>query len=126
MSGYAVTTTSDDWMSEIRYRTTRYRISRVTYSIRTRSVYMTTVRVSPGPSAAHAFRLGMIVGGLLGLTVIGVLYWIGVLQVLSLGYTLVLLFPIYLVIVACLLSVWLGYDKGPASLRRVTRNKKLE
>lgn len=83
---------------------------------------MTTLRVSPGPSAAHAFRLGMIVGGLLGLTVIGLLYWVGVLQVLSLGYTLLLLFPTYLVVVACLLSVWLGYDKGPASLRPVVQS----
>lgn len=80
-------------------------------------------RPPPGPDAARAYRLGMITGGIVGLVVAGVLYWTGALTLLTLGYVLVALFPVYLIAVAVLLSVWLGYDKDITSLRPVYRTK---
>ena len=80
-------------------------------------------RPRPGPDAARAYRLGMVVGGVIGLAAIGVLYWAGILTPLALGYVVVALFPVYLVGVAVVLSVWLGYDKDATSLRRVYKAK---
>ncbi|WP_311171984.1 hypothetical protein [Halobellus ordinarius] len=76
---------------------------------------------APGPDAARAFRLGSAAGAVAGLVVIGLLYWTGVLSPLALGYVLVLLFPVYLLLVAVVLSLWLGYDKDATALRPVTR-----
>jgi len=80
-------------------------------------------RPPPGPDAARAYRLGMITGGIVGLVVAGTLYWTGVLTPLALGYVLLALFPVYLITVAVLLSVWLGYDKDVTALRPVYRTK---
>jgi len=77
----------------------------------------------PGPDAARAYRLGMLTGGIVGLVVAGVLYWTGVLTPLALGYVLIALFPVYLIAVAVVLSVWLGYDKDVTALRPVYRTK---
>jgi hypothetical protein len=82
---------------------------------------MTNIRVGPGPAAAHAFRLGMIAGGFLGLCAIGLAYWLGSLTPVVVGYVLFMLFPVYLVLVAAVLSVWLGYDQDSTSLRPVYR-----
>jgi len=84
---------------------------------------MKEVRPSPGPDAARAYRLGMIAGGIVGLVIVGALYLAGFLTPLSLGYVVVALFPIYLIVVAVVLSVWLGYDKDVTSLRPVYRTK---
>ena len=78
---------------------------------------MTTARPSPGPDAAHAFRLGILAGGIVGLAVAGLLYWTGALTLFAFGYVVALLFPVYLVFVAIALSVWLGYDKDATALR---------
>lgn len=74
---------------------------------------------TPGPDAAHAYRLGLRAGAILGVTLIGTLYWFGVIELLLAGYALLLLFPVYLVFVAAALSVWLGYDKDATALRPV-------
>ena len=85
---------------------------------------MEKLRKSPGPAAAYAFRLGMYAGAIIGLAAIGALFFVGALSLVLLGYALVLLFPVYLVIVATVLSVWLGYDQDAASLRPVYVPKK--
>lgn len=80
-------------------------------------------RLRPGPDAARAFRFGMIAGGAVGVVCLAALYWTGALSLLALGYVAVALFPVYLIVVAILLSRWLGYDKDATSLRRVYKTK---
>jgi len=80
-------------------------------------------RKNPGPAAAQAFRLGVLVGAVIGLAAIALLFWTGVLTVPAAGYTLVFLFPVYLVFVAVTLSRWLGYDKDITALRPVYQTK---
>lgn len=80
---------------------------------------MDSIRIEPGYAAAQAFRLGMWVGAVVGLAVIGLLYWTGTVGVVLAGYSLLLLFPVYLVFVAVALSRWLGYDRDVTSLRPV-------
>lgn len=80
-------------------------------------------RKSPGPAAAQAFRLGIFAGAVLGLVAVGALYWAGMITLVLLGYTMFLLFPVYLVMVAVILSRWLGYDKDVTALRPVHRPK---
>lgn len=87
------------------------------------SLDMDSSRVSPGPVAAQAFRLGILTGAAVGLVVLGALYWTGAISLVLLGYTLFLLFPVYLVFVAVVLSRWLGYDKDATALRPVYRPK---
>jgi len=84
---------------------------------------MTEIRTTPGPAAAYAFRLGIVTSAVVGLATIGLLYWVGLITSVLAGYALVLLFPVYLVIAATLLSSWLGYNKGPSSLHPVYRQK---
>jgi hypothetical protein len=85
---------------------------------------MTTARPAPGPDAARAFRLGIAAGALIGLVAAGILYWTGMLTIFAFGYVLLLLFPVYLVLVAIVLSVWLGYDKDATALRPVYRTER--
>ncbi|RLM53873.1 hypothetical protein DVK02_10610 [Halobellus sp. Atlit-31R] len=85
---------------------------------------MTTSRPAPGPDAARAFRLGIVAGALVGLAIAGLLYWTGSLTLFAFGYVLALLFPVYLVLVAIALSVWLGYDKDATALRPVYRTER--
>lgn len=84
---------------------------------------MTENRISPGPAASSAFQYGMIAGAVLGLTSVGFLYRSGQLTPAVVGYVLLALFPTYLVIVATLLSKWLGYDRDGTSLRPVYRDR---
>jgi hypothetical protein len=77
----------------------------------------------PGPDAAQAFRLGMIAGGAVGAVCLSALYWMSGLSLLALGYVVVALFPVYLIVVATLLSRWLGYTKDVTSLRPVYKTK---
>jgi hypothetical protein len=84
---------------------------------------MVTKSISPGPAAADAFRLGMILGGVVGLAGIGLLYWVGTVTPLLAVYVLLAIFPVYLVAVAVALSLWLGYDKDATALRPVYRPK---
>jgi len=80
-------------------------------------------RPPPGPDADRAYRLGMVAGGVVGVAGVVALYWTGVLAPLALGYVVVALFPVYLIGVAVVLSVWLGYDKDASSLRPVEKTK---
>jgi hypothetical protein len=80
-------------------------------------------RPQPGPDAARAFRFGMIAGGAVGVVCLGALYLTGALSLLALGYVTVALGPVYLLVVAILLSRWLGYNKDITSLRRVYKTK---
>ncbi|MFW5905700.1 MAG: hypothetical protein ACOCUO_02520 [archaeon] len=82
---------------------------------------MGTLRTSPGPAADHAFRLGIVAAAIVGLGGLGTLYWSRTISVWVAGYTLIILFPLYLVLVAVVLSVWLGYDKDATALRPVYR-----
>jgi hypothetical protein len=77
----------------------------------------------PGPDAARAFRFGMIAGGAVGAVCLGTLYWASGLSLLALGYVVIALFPVYLIVVAILLSRWLGYTKDVTSLRPVYKTK---
>ncbi|MEF8841652.1 MAG: hypothetical protein V5A62_08500 [Haloarculaceae archaeon] len=84
---------------------------------------MASPRKSPGPAAARAFRTGIAVAGGAGLVALGLLYWIGALAPLLVGFTLVVLFPVYLLCAAAVLSKWLGYDRDVSDLRRVTETQ---
>jgi len=59
-----------------------------------------------------------------GLAGIGLLYWVAVLTPVLLGFALVLVFPVYLVFAASVLSVWLGYGKDASDLRPVYREQR--
>jgi hypothetical protein len=82
---------------------------------------MPTLKRTPGPAAQSAFRFGLLAAAVAGLAGLGVLYWQGVLGPTTAAYVLLALYPIYLVLVASVLSVWLGYDKDATDLRPVTR-----
>lgn len=83
---------------------------------------MVELDIAPGPAAGQAFRLGLLAGAVLGLGGIGLVYWSGALPPVGIGYMLLVLFPVYLVLVAAVLSRWLGYGKDASSLRPVTRS----
>lgn len=85
---------------------------------------MSDLKFTPGPGARSAFRFGMWAAAVAGLGAIGLLYWIAVLTPLLVGFTLLLVFPIYLVFAASALSVWLGYGKDATDLRPVYREKR--
>lgn len=87
---------------------------------------MGTSRKSPGPAARHAFRIGVRVAAIGGLAVIGALYWLDVLTLLLVGFTLVVIFPVYMLVVASVLSKWLGFDKDMSDLRPVSRDESAE
>ena len=74
---------------------------------------------TPGANAAHAFRLGLYAAAIFGATLISSLYWFEIIEPILAGYALLLLFPVYLVFVATVLSVWLGYSKDATALRPV-------
>lgn len=84
---------------------------------------MNMVQTAPGPDAAKAFRLGILVSALIGIIVIGALYWKEIFTPIFTGYALFVLFPVYLVFAATALSVWLGYTKDTSSLRPVYKEK---
>lgn len=84
---------------------------------------MKTAKKKPGPNAQVAFRLGVVAASVLMLAVIAYLYSVGALAAAHAGYVLVVLFPVYLVFVAVVLSVWLGYNKDASDLRPVYRRR---
>lgn len=85
---------------------------------------MVLLSITPGPAARKAFRTGIIAAALPVLVAVGFLTWRGYLEPILAGYTLLVLFPVYLVVAAAVLSVWLGYDKDATDLRPVYRDKK--
>lgn len=78
--------------------------------------------MSPGASARSAFRLGLLAAAVAALAAVGALYRTGAMSLVAVGYVLLVLFPVYLVFVASVLSVWLGYDKDASDLRPVRRD----
>lgn len=85
---------------------------------------MSELKITPGPGARSAFRLGMQAAAVAGLASIGYLYWTAVLTPVLAGFVLLLVFPVYLVFAASALSVWLGFDKDATDLRPVYREKR--
>lgn len=81
---------------------------------------------SPGPAARRAFRTGTVVAALAWLSGVAVFYWMGEFGPIAVGFALLVGFPVYLVCVASVLSVWLGYDKDMTDLRPVYRSKESE
>ena len=82
---------------------------------------VTSLKRSPGPAAEHAFRTGILAAALVGLAGLGLSYWSGVVSPVLAGYVLLVLFPLYLVVAASVLSVWLGYNADATDLRPVYR-----
>lgn len=72
---------------------------------------MTTIRHSPGPAAAEAFALGikMTLTGVFA--VVCALVWSEVLTLAAAFAVLLVGLPLAALFAACLLSVWLGYEK---------------
>jgi hypothetical protein len=85
---------------------------------------VTPLKIAPGPSARSAFRLGILTAAVAALALLGALYWFGQLTLVLVGFHLLVVFPVYLVLAASLLSVWLGYDKDASDLRPVYREKR--
>lgn len=75
----------------------------------------------PGPIADQTFDLGLKFGAAGGVACAALLYWTGVLSVTNSFHTAVtiVLFPVYVLSVAVLLGLWLGYDTDEANLKRV-------
>jgi hypothetical protein len=72
---------------------------------------MSTLHHVPGPAADEAFRLGLAVTTVATVAVLAALVWIDSMTLLGAALSMVLGLPIVLFATACLLSVWLGYDK---------------
>lgn len=87
---------------------------------------MKTATPAPGPAADSAFRLGVLASAILGLAVIWLLTWVGAARDIQLAYLLLVVFPMYLLVVAAVLSAWLGFGKDATSLRPVHRPKDSE
>jgi hypothetical protein len=81
------------------------------------------VRPSPGPDAHRTFRLGMVASVVAALGCLAVLYRTRLVSPAVVGFALVVLFPVYLLVVASILSVWLGFDRDASNLRRVCRDR---
>lgn len=84
---------------------------------------MTAPKVSPGPNAAAAFRTGMMAAAAMALAVLGALFWFGSINALETGFVLLVVFPVYLVLAASALNVWLGSAPDETDLRPVYRKK---
>ncbi|MDG5775060.1 hypothetical protein VB773_16435 [Haloarculaceae archaeon H-GB2-1] len=85
---------------------------------------MATRPTNPGPNAHAAFKFGMRAAVVAAAGVLGLLYLSESIEVSQLIFLVVVLFPIYLVLAASVLSVWLGYNKDTTDLRPVTREQR--
>lgn len=77
----------------------------------------------PGPAARRAFTYGIRVAAIGALGGIGLLYWVDYVSLAFAGFLLVVLFPVYLLVVASALSRWLGFGKDVRDLRPVRRDE---
>jgi len=75
--------------------------------------------ISPGEAAQEAFAIGMKVAALVALAGVAFLYVTGVIASVSAIVTLGAMVPVYFVLVAALLSKWLGLDPDITDLRPV-------
>ncbi|MFC6836743.1 hypothetical protein [Halomarina ordinaria] len=74
---------------------------------------MGATRHTPGPDADAAFRLGLLATTALAFGGVGLLLITGQVDLLAAVLTFVFGLPLLLLVVACLLSIWLGYTKEP-------------
>lgn len=81
---------------------------------------MTGALPRPGPDANRAFRHGIVAACVLALAALGALYWAGALDLVHVGFAVAVGGPVYLVLAASALSVWLGFDKDATDLQPVT------
>jgi hypothetical protein len=81
---------------------------------------MSTPKITPGPAAAEAFRLGLVAAMIVPLAGATFFLWQGSVSV-DLIVISAALIPVYVLVVAVVLSMWLGYDKGPADTRRIVK-----
>ena len=72
---------------------------------------MNTIRHSPGPAAAEAFALGTKTTVIGMLAAISGFVWFDVLTPAAAFAVLLIGLPLVYLLAACLLSVWLGYNK---------------
>ena len=89
---------------------------------------MTKTKKTPGPIADQTFDSGFKTAAIGGVAVLVALFLTGRLSLIDgahLLYALVL-FPVYLLIVATVLGVWLGYDTDATNLKPVTRTPDTE
>ena len=77
---------------------------------------MSTRRHVPGPAAAEAFTLGITSTAVAMFAGIFLLFWAELLTMVGAVAVVVLGVPVVLLVAACLLSVWLGYDKDAADV----------
>ena len=66
---------------------------------------------APGPDADAAFSLGLVAGMVLTLLAIALSFWSGAMSSLHAIVLVILVLPAAFVLTACLLAVWLGYDR---------------
>lgn len=77
--------------------------------------------ISPGPIAEHTFERGLQIAALAGLAGLGLLFLSGTLSFSGVHLTIsFVLFPVYILAVALVLGVWLGYQTDQSNLRRVS------
>ncbi len=72
---------------------------------------MSAIRRSPGPAAAEAFTLGIATTLTGVVAAVVALVWFDVLTLAGAFASLLMGLPLAALFAACLLSVWLGYDK---------------
>jgi len=84
---------------------------------------MSAVKITPSAAAHQAYRLGVFAVVIAGLAVIGLLFWTGTLDAVTTVYALVVVFPMYVVVGASIVSAWAGLDKDATDLRPVTREQ---
>lgn len=77
---------------------------------------------APGPDADATFRLGLAAGMVLTLLAIALSFWSGTVSSLHAIVLVVLLVPAAFVLTACLLAVWLGYDRDTADALWLTES----
>jgi hypothetical protein len=80
---------------------------------------MTTVRFKPGPLSAHAFNLGAIAAVILAAAVSGLYLWNGTLTLPELVVLNLVVLPPYLLLVASVLGVWLGFSSDARARARL-------
>jgi hypothetical protein len=77
----------------------------------------------PGPAASQAFTYGIRVAVAVALGGVGLLYLTDRVSLAFAGFLLVVIFPVYLLVVASALSRWLGLGKDVRDLRPVRRDE---
>jgi len=83
---------------------------------------MSEKKISPGPIAERTFEVGLKIAAGAGVAAAAVCFLVGPLSVFD-GFHValtVLLYPVYVLTIATLLGIWLGYDTDARNLERVT------